>query len=418
MLELLKKIKITEIEEEIKRVNQEYLSEEHYNWFDKNIFKRKEYKSYLENKKRKYEAKLSELESIKNKYAGAMCIQQLGYDLQTAIAMLRQHSLSEVITEKEVQEKVVMRTKPPISETTGLILIHKTNYVPNNGIIKSVKAANVYRNIEVQIAGHTIPMRIQLGRDTVHFSVNGEVQEHAEGNAWDSCKYAVLIPFNDISREQYACVRANDTYTKGSVTLSNNSWILVPQGEAATVRKNNPNVNVIEYEGATVTGYADKLVGMLGYSHERIDPGAGNGWRDETDNRLFGQLITREGFPSGIHYSSQEKYEEMFYVSLQIIIKLIKYVEENPELLNDPQFVEGLHDEIRHMMSITSGKLCMLCKDVYEYLMLEGYELPYDVIVKLGMADEQYSFGVQYELATEIVKMIKNNCEMSLKKTK
>lgn len=148
--------------------------------------------------------KLADLEKKKEKYRYAVCIQQLGYDLEPAINILKQHGISIVLTEEEMKEYTYKQTKPDVDRMEGIILVHKTNYIPMQGKIRTVKDSDVYENIEYQIAEHTISMKIKIERDTVHFAANGEVQEHIEGSAWDQCKYAVLIPFADIPKEQYA----------------------------------------------------------------------------------------------------------------------------------------------------------------------------------------------------------------------
>ena len=409
MLEQLKRIKLAEIEEKIAQLEQDEEQYKKYNWFERNIFKKKEYETYRKEQSRKKREQLEELETQKNQYLNAKCIQQLGYDLQSAIETLHQRGIPEIITESEMKETTYRPTKPYVDSMEGIILVHKTNYVPTDAKIKSVKDAKVYENVEYQIAGHIIPMRIQAGRDTVHFAANGEVQEHLEGSAWSLCKYAVLVPFQDIPREQYANVFPNDTYTNGSVNLTTNCWILVPKGEGEEVRKNNPGVNVIEYEGPTVTGYADKVVRMLGYSKQEIDPGAYGGWRDADANNSFYEFTSREGFRSGIHYFSNEQYQERFSRAIQIIIQFIKYVEVHPETLNNPQFVKELQENIESQIVYTNGTPQNLCNDVYNHLINEGYELPQDIIAELSNLEEKNHLGVQYRLAEEIMKMIHDN---------
>lgn len=417
MIEELRRIKLAEVAEEETKIIQEYSIEGKYNWFERNIFKRKEYSTYVKQQEKNRKEKLAEIEKKKDEYRYAVCIQQLGYDLESAIAILKQNGVSIVLTEEEMKEFTYKQTKPDVDSMEGIILVHKTNYIPSQGKIRTVKDSDVYENVEYQIAEHTISMKIKIERDTVHFAANGEVQEHIEGSAWDQCKYAVLIPFNDIPKEQYANVYPNDTYTLGSVSLTNKCWILVPKGEAEEVRRNNPGINVIEYEGKNVTGYADKLIRMLGYSQQQIDPGAYGGWRDGESNNMFYHFVSKEGFRSGIHYLSKEQYQEKFSRAIQIIIGMIKYVENHPETLSNPKFVEELKEQIKSQLVYAGGAPKNICQDLYGRLISEGYELPEELIAKLSKKEEQYALGVQYELAGAIVTMIQSNNQTSLEQT-
>ena len=61
-------------------------------------------------------------------------------------------------------------------------------------------------------------------------AMNDEVSSHMFGS-WDNCKYAILIPFDDIPNEKIGRVAPMDTFTRGSIELSENSWILCPKNE-------------------------------------------------------------------------------------------------------------------------------------------------------------------------------------------
>ncbi len=81
-------------------------------------------------------------------------------------------------------------------ETNNLIeqflLVHATDYQPEDDKIKTV----VEKNIRSQMNHFGIDIEIPLVRDTTHFTVNGRVTSHGEGN-WDKRKYAVLTPLKD-----------------------------------------------------------------------------------------------------------------------------------------------------------------------------------------------------------------------------
>lgn len=417
MLEELRNIKISEIEEQIKQINATFTTDDKYNWFEKHIFKKKEYDSYVKEKRRRQTEKIEELYALIEKCKYAKCIQQLGYDLVSAMKALQDRGITPTIVEEEMRETTYMPTKPYVDNMEGIILVHKTNYVPSGNKIKSVNDSEVYENIEHQIAGHKIPMRIKKGRDTVHFAANGEVQEHSEGNSWNAVQYAILVPFKEIPKEQYANVYPNDTYTSGSVELTNECWILVPKGEGEKTRLNNPGVNVIEYDGPNVTGYADKLVRMLGYRTQQIDPGAYGGWRDIQATNSFTEFAAKEGFRSDIHYFSYEQYQEQFSRAMQIIIQYIKYIEMNPEVLTNPQFLTELTEAIKVQLMYSQGTPQNICKDVYIHLINEGYYFPKEIITELGKLDSQNYTIVCHRLSEEITKVIYDNNQQTKKQT-
>ena len=414
MLEELRSIKIAEIEEQIKQINETFTTENKYNWFEKNIFKKKEYKAYVREQKKNKNETLDNLYSKIQQYRRAKTIQQLGYDLESAIIELERHGISPIITKEDVLNPTSYVTMGDVDKKEGIILIHKTHYAPISSKIRTVKDVGVYEHEEYQIAGHKIPMTIARGRDTIHFAANGEVREHMTGADWNKCKYAILVPFVEIPKEQYASVFPNDTYTKGSVELTDNCWILVPKGESATVKQNNPNVKVIEYDGDTSFGYAGKMVGMLGFRPQQIDPGADNGWESVEDQNKFTEFAGREGFRVGIHHGSLEQYQEKFSRSAQIITHIIKYVEMNPEVLNDPQFVEELTETIRDLVIVCCGTPENLSKDMYAHLLSEGYEISQNAIVEIGKLPDEQHRQANYLLAKEIMKMI---CTNNVQKT-
>ena len=99
----------------------------------------------------------------------------------------------------------------------------------------------------------------------MHFTANNEVNtDHGYLNC-DDCKYAVLIPFVDIPKDNIKG-EESDMYTvNGGPTLTGNSYILCPKGKKEEVEKSNPGVQIIEYEGESVRGYAGAFLSTLGY---------------------------------------------------------------------------------------------------------------------------------------------------------
>lgn len=417
MIEELRRIKLDEIEEKIRQLKESAEAPKEYTWFEKHIFKKKEYQLYIEEQNRNQQEKkkkIEELYEIQQKYRTAVTIQQLGYTLETAMQELQRYGINPIITESEMKELTTTITKPSVDNFEGIILIHKTAYAPSGSKIKTRKDNDLYVEIVCDIAGEKIPVRYQEKRDTIHFALNGEIGDHPEGE-FDHRKYAVLIPFRDIPKEQYANVYPNDTYTIGSVCLTSNSWILVPKGEGQKVKENNPNVNVIEYEGEFVTGYAAKLARMLGYEPKSVNTGSHGGWNDEEAKNVLYQLAITEGYPFHTHCGSSELYQETFGDEIQIIIAIIQYIEQKPELLTNQEFIDCLTKEIdRRIARIATANNQDICRDLYNNLLSIGYEIPEEVLKSLLELD--HIDTIKYRLAKEITKVIiQNNLPTSSK---
>ena len=100
-----------------------------------------------------------------------------------------------------------------------LMLVHATDYFPENGEIKTSKNANViYGNEEIG--------KYYSHRNTIHFSLNHRVTENDGGN-WSDMKYMILMPFQDLNIQNLVSLEAVDSYVEGNIALSDNTVILV-----------------------------------------------------------------------------------------------------------------------------------------------------------------------------------------------
>lgn len=154
----------------------------------------------------------------------------------------------------------------------NLVLVHMTNYLPNNGIIKSTREATKDAN------------GVGRCRDTVHFAMNHGVYEHQYGNSWNSMKYAVLAPLKGVmessKKENIVGGAITDFFIKKSVKLPEGSVIVrhnpdIPKGKLNVLNagmieelKDTKGLTVLETSG-NVKETANNAVEMMGYS--RID---------------------------------------------------------------------------------------------------------------------------------------------------
>lgn len=155
-------------------------------------------------------------------------------------------------------------------EKDEYILIHLTDYMPENGTIYSNKGKGVEHEQDTPFG----KIKFKDGRDTVHFAVNGCVSDHGNGG-WKNKKYAILIPMLDMIKENgdnIGSVRTNDFYVRGNVTIPNNAIILAPSAEHEATLQANNSINVLSYQGNDVRNYIQSinLIRRLGYYTAKV----------------------------------------------------------------------------------------------------------------------------------------------------
>ncbi|MBR3362434.1 MAG: hypothetical protein IKG40_00745 [Bacilli bacterium] len=76
-------------------------------------------------------------------------------------------------------------------------------------------------------------------RDTLHFTINGLVQSHMQGN-FDERKFILLEPLKHHIDESIRSLRPEDTYYKGNMSLLNEAALIISEDVFNEI-KNNPN---------------------------------------------------------------------------------------------------------------------------------------------------------------------------------
>lgn len=348
MIEDLKRIKIEEIDKEIANLEKTMPVKKQYNWLERTITKKKEFTRSIDDyyiKKEEIEQKRQELESKKEKYLEAKVPAELDLTFENAIKLLKDTGIDPILTETDLTDFNII-TKPNVDNLDGLILVHKSGHVPTDSRVHSLKELGIKGTVNYKVGGKEIETTFDKGRNTVHFAVNGEVGSHMYGN-WDDKKYAVLIPFKDIPKQEIGSAAPQDTFIVGGVNLTPNSWILVPKGEKEEVQKNNPQVNVLEYEGKNVSGYADQLIKNLGYKQMSIGP---NGWdQDRKSEKKYKDLMEKEGLSTTSHSSTIYSLQENMDTCMDALLGILYYAYENIELLNDEKFKKELQNTIENL---------------------------------------------------------------------
>lgn len=298
----------------------------------------------LEIENYKLKSELFDLETLEEEKARieTATLADFGIDFQEAFKFLKDNNAEIVLTEEDKDNLYSKdKSKREYKSTDDFILVHKTDYIPEDSRIRTSKESGVQAKSEMKIGDEYYNYYYSSERDTIHFAVNAEVGDHEYGS-WHNCKYAVLIPFNGIPKERMGVVAAQDTFTKGGVNLPDNAYILCPKGEKEKLQKKNPNITIIEYDGPNVSGYADALVRGLGYREESCGKW---GWANKEHNQKFDEIMEKEGFEVGIpHMYSRFKKSDEEKESVHQIIAKSKLMKEKNVIkskkdLNETYFV-------------------------------------------------------------------------------
>ncbi len=291
----------------------------------------------------------------------ATTISYLGYTFTEAIKKLKEAGVTIILTEEEKERRFeeIKKAHKTIEEgfdnavfydngltngkvnmksfesTSDIIMVHKTDYAPKNDRIESRYSGGVLHDCSVILGGEKYDFTCKSGRDTVHLSANHEVGANNGGN-WNKMKYAVIIPFDDLKKySKIESANSVDTYTRGAVKLTENSYILCPKGESGAIQKENPTVTVIEYEGEFVQGYANMLISELGY---KLEFGNDYGFNDSKQANKYFDIMKNEGLTMQSHFWSEDKERETELGFVYQIVSLMK-------LISDKQLIEKIDRE-------------------------------------------------------------------------
>ena len=328
-----------------------------FNFFEKNVTKRKEYQSY-----QKYNSLQQELVAEEGKLAestierdlakietsiGALQDCQTIYDLDMspieAMHFLEERGITPVLDESDM-----VSTEHPrdYSSKSSLLAVHKTFHTPkNNQIITTKQAGGTYKET-VTINGKEMSYSYPAEIDSVHLALNNQVTSHEMGN-WDACPVAIFMPLKDIESKSLGAVEAEDTFTIGNLDLSksNNSWIMCPENQIEEMKQNNPNCHIIGYKGTRALEYATPFVTQLGYRAENITK---NGWLDDVSSQQFSQLRQKEQLPYGKHANTPFYTDLKFLESMNRAVGLSTLLRDNHLITNEadvPQVMAQLESQ-------------------------------------------------------------------------
>lgn len=262
-------------------------------------------------------------------------LSDFGLTKQQAMDVLKAHNMPIVIemdSPSEINNINIASThsfqakpnsNPDLSVLKDYVLVHRTDYCPNNGRIKTyreVGALNPNARLELDKIGTLTGIH---GMTTVHFAVNGPVTKHSAGD-WRYKIYAVIIPFPDMPISQLRCCNAVDTYIENGLSLPPSAVIVCPEEEIMKVQTQNPNHTVIGYASELDrTQSVNYVIDLLGYKVQEI--GAAN-WTNGQEQDKYYKQVEKTGLNVDANLHSISLFRRMVDATprLDVLIDLIK----------------------------------------------------------------------------------------------
>ena len=252
----------------------------------------------------------------------ATTLGELGIKPLEAISMLEANGIVPVLDESD---REIFERPRNYQGKEDLIMVHKTDFIPNGNHLSTQKEAGVERTEKVNLDGKDYEYSYLLERDTVHTSMNDEVSSHMFGG-WDHCRYTVLQPFAEVASEQVGATVPNDTFTKGGIDLTENAWILCPADQVDDVKKENPAVHVLGYQGENSKGLAAPFLSQLGYRAEQVGMW---GWDDKQSQDQFFEIAQKENIKIAQHTDTTEAEDEDYLVACNKMVGIMKMLRDN-----------------------------------------------------------------------------------------
>jgi len=169
-----------------------------------------------------------------------------------------------------------------------MVLVHRTQYVPEGGVIKTTRSATGLPGV----------------RDTIHFTLNHPVMSHMEGN-WDNVPYTIFVPLHMIPKSRIENMMGADSWVGGDLELPAGTVVLGLKGTPApknlgkaVYREIEPGEGRIE-SALSELGYAVQTAGIDHFGDRRIQD-------------VFKEFLNNEGFELGsLHQNTwRHQYEQ------------------------------------------------------------------------------------------------------------
>ena len=251
----------------------------------------------------------------------------------------------------------------------SLVLVHMTNYEPENGVLLSTRD------------------KIGGSRNSVHFTLNHPVREHVV--SWNHDQYAIIMPWETAVKEnpksKFKEGMPNDIYTNGSVKIPKGSIIVkynenIPEGTINMTDSNSiKGVKVIEtsqYPHSIVP----EIIKKMGYTYLEADGPCGLFSYGENQGRTVNSSIKNynawksfcdlAGIKPAVHSFSPGGIAEMIIEDISYLCKnnnwngegMYKNKNYKDELLNAISSVKKWQDD-GYFVSYDVDKLASIVKE-------------------------------------------------------
>lgn len=211
-------------------------------------------------------------------------------------------------------------SKDKIESIDDLVLVHMTNYIPENGVIKTPKDAKVMFNEE----WHGMKYQIPQMRNTVHFALNHEVSPNQNRNI--DCRYAIIIPLKDMNPLDFVGGTAVDFYSNKSIELPESAVILCPKEDEELIKeKMKREISIIGFDGEISNGKPNQVIQELGY---KVEKGGQYNWENSEAIKVLRRIFKENNWVEKVHMHSSEKLEETLLESIERTVQAAKFSKE------------------------------------------------------------------------------------------
>ncbi len=227
-----------------------------------------------------------------------------------------------------------------IEKLEDIMLVHKTDYIPQNEEIGTRMTSGVVGETTTNIEGKKYKVNLRPYRNSLHFAANHEVIGHLGGD-WSEKKYSIIVPLKSIPKEKIKNNNAVDTYTKGEVKLSKDCFIICPKEDIEKVKKENPNCIIVGYDDSKPINYANTLLWFMGYPVEKSNE---HGFCNIEQSKRYASVIKESGYYKSFekHYYSDEKEIENKLFDVSYYIGLLELIMTNEDFRGkDPNIIEN-----------------------------------------------------------------------------
>lgn len=160
-----------------------------------------------------------------------------------------------------------------------VVMVHSTDLFPRNHKILTNYDGNKVSTHPIKYQGVEKECLCFNHRHTSHFVLNNRVADTGDGNSWGNQKFLIIEPLKFHVDQVVDYLNPSDTYTRGSVNLSNQAVIMVREDAYEEIpEEERQKYQIVKYHG-DATQCLRNFLNLNGYDIFRTDanyPGHAN----------------------------------------------------------------------------------------------------------------------------------------------